>query len=125
MEGLTKVEQTLKELMDEITEIEGAVISSHEGILAAKVIYDDMDTKISDIGRASMEIAVAAARLGEEIQKAALREVIIEYEEGSALITGQGDLILTLFLSSNGRSCLGLLKVNARRALKNIARWIQ
>ena len=122
MEELKAEEKILKKLMDDISEIEGAIVSSQDGLIAAKAIYDDLDLKTGDINNAAFDIAVFAASLGEKIQKAALKEVLIEYEAGFALITGQGDLILTLFLGNDARASMGLVKVNARKALRDISR---
>jgi len=122
MESLSEVEKILSSLMDEIYEIEGVIVSSQEGILEAKVIYDDLDLKTKEINDSAFDIAVSAANLGEKIGKSALKEVIIEYEDGIILIVGQADLVLTLFLGSEARSNVGLLRVNARKALQRISR---
>ncbi|MFX0195614.1 MAG: roadblock/LC7 domain-containing protein [Candidatus Hodarchaeota archaeon] len=114
-----KVEKILSDLMNEIPDIEGLVLSKDDGsLIVSQTIFPDLDDKA--ISKTAVDVAQAAVRLSGTIEKGETKELNVEFNEGFCLITSMNNLVLTLITAIDARSQLGFIKMNAIKALNTI-----
>ncbi|MFX0061335.1 MAG: hypothetical protein ACFFC7_04050 [Candidatus Hermodarchaeota archaeon] len=111
-------EKILAETMDKLPELEGIILNQGSKIVAAKTIFEDINDQ--EAAQQAIQAASAAAMLSQTLGKGALDEISIIFEEGLAIIMGQGDFVLTAIGGVDARTSLGVLKLNLRRCLTRL-----
>lgn len=115
------IEKLLNDLMNEIPDIEGLVLSRNNGdLVVSQTIFPDLDD--NQISKTAVEVAESALRLSGTIDKGEIKELNVEFNEGFCLITSKNDLVLTVICATDARSQLGLIKMNLQKTLSAISK---
>ncbi|MFX0093362.1 MAG: hypothetical protein ACFFBD_16530 [Candidatus Hodarchaeota archaeon] len=115
---MAKPEEIIAQTLNDLPELEGLILNQGSKIIAAKTIFDDINDKKA--AQQALQAASAAAVLSQTLDKGALDEITIIFEEGLAIILGQGDFVLTAIGGEDARTSLALLKINLRRCLARL-----
>lgn len=119
-----KVEKLLNDLMNEIPDIEGLILSKDDGsLIVSQTIFPDLDH--NQISTTAVDVAEAAIRLSGTIEKGEIKELNVEFNEGFCLITSQDDLVLTVICATDARAQLGLIKMNVQKTLHTISKEME
>ncbi len=114
-----KIEKILSDLMNEIPDIEGIVLSKDDGsLIVSQTIFPDLDDNA--ISKTAVDVAQSAVRLSGTIEKGEIKELNVEFNEGFCLIISKNNVVLTIIAATDARSQLGLIKMNAIKALNTI-----
>jgi len=117
------IEKLLNDLMNEIPDIEGLILSRNNGdLIVSQTIFPDLDD--NQISKTAVVAAESALRLSGTIDKGEVKELNVEFEEGFCLITSKHDLVLTVICATDARSQLGLIKMNLQKTLSVISKEI-
>jgi hypothetical protein len=99
-------EPKLAQIMDTVTECEGLIYAKLNGeVITGQTILTELDHK---------EIAEAAANimkndLGKPLTKGTLRDVVLTFDKGFAVIAGNGKHMVIGILGLDGKNSIGLL----------------
>jgi len=119
-----KIEKLLNDLMNQIPDIEGLILSKADGsLIVAQTIFPDLDDQL--ISKTAVEVAESAIQLSGTIEKGEIKELNVEFNEGFCLITSKNDLVLTVIAGTDARSQLGLIKMNLQKTLNAIIREME
>ena len=105
-----EIEKKLAQLMDIVPECEGLIAADLNGKVIVGQTITEMDH--SKIAKACVSIIKDSNTLGANISKGSLRNIIIELEEGFAVLVGSEKSVLIALAGSDGKASLGLLKRN-------------
>ena len=115
------IEKLLNDLMNEIPDIEGLILSRNNGnLIVSQTIFPDLDD--NQISKTAVVVAESALQLSGTIDKGEIRELNVEFDEGFCLITSKNDLVLTVICATDARSQLGLIKMNLQKTLGVISK---
>ena len=110
--------QVLNEMIDFSDDIEGAIVSSADGIALAEHLPNGLDKH--RFAAMSSALLALSDSLGEEGQKGQTQNVLIESVNGKVFLMHAGaNLLLTVF--TNSQSQLGGCLAYARQATEQIA----
>lgn len=114
----------LDNVLDELNKynhaIEGALISSHDGLAMASVLDGDANEEL--ISAMSSALFCMGARAGDEMGRGALEHVVALCERGYILLMNAGDEAILAILAQNNASLSDLLPsaMDAAQAISKI-----
>ncbi len=119
-----KIEDQLNDVMENIPAIEGLIaFRPKKGeILAGQTLTELNHNEIIEY---AMAIVNGASSLGKAVDKGKIGEIDIDCEEGFAVVINSGDIALTALAGQDARAELGLLRLNLKTALENIAKLLK
>ena len=119
-----KIEDELNEVMEHIPAIEGLIaFRPKKGeILAGQTLTELNHNEIVEY---SMDIVNGASSLGKVVDKGIISEIDIDCADGFAVVINSGDVALTALAGQDARAELGLVRLNLKTALENIANLIK
>lgn len=118
-----KIEDELNNVMEHIPAIEGLIAFKPKGeILAGQTLTELNHNEIVEY---SMAIADGASSLGKVVDKGIVNEVQIDCDNGFAIVLNSGGVALTALAGQDARSELGLVRLNLKTALDNIAKLLK
>ena len=119
-----KIEDQLNDVMEQIPAIEGLIaFRAKKGeILAGQTLTELNHNEIIEY---SMAIVNGASSLGKTVDKGNVSEIDIDCAEGFAVVLNSGDIALTALAGQDARAELGLLRLNLKTALENIANLLK
>ena len=115
------IEKILSDLMNQIPDIEGLILSKNDGgLIVSQTIFPDLDD--NKISKSAVDVAESAIQLSRTIEKGEIKELNIEFDEGFCLITSKKDAVLTVICVTDARSQLGLIIMNLQKTLNAISK---
>ncbi|MFX1518491.1 MAG: hypothetical protein ACFFCD_01000 [Promethearchaeota archaeon] len=118
-----KIEDELNNVMENIPAIEGLIAFKPKGeILAGQTLTELNHNEIVEY---SMAIAKGASSLGKVVDKGIVNEIHIDCDNGFAIVLNSGDVALTALAGQDARAELGLVRLNLKTALDNIAKLLK
>ncbi len=117
------IEDELNEVMEQIPAIEGLIAFRPKGeILAAQTLTELNHNEIVEY---SMAIVNGASSLGKVVDKGTIGEIDVDCANGFVVVINSGDVALTALAGQDARAELGLVRLNLKTALENIANLLK
>jgi predicted regulator of Ras-like GTPase activity (Roadblock/LC7/MglB family) len=119
-----KIEDELNNVMEHIPAVEGLIaFKLKKGeILAGQTLTELNHNEIVEY---SMAIVNGASSLGKVVDKGKISEIDIDLANGFAVVINSGDIALTALAGQDARAELGLVRLNLKTALENIANLLK
>jgi len=119
-----KIEDELNNVMEHIPAVEGLIaFKLKKGeILAGQTLTELNHNEIVEY---SMAIVNGASSLGKVVDKGKISEIDIDCADGFAVVLNSGDIALTVLAGQDARAELGLVRLNLKTALENIAKLLK
>lgn len=99
-------------------EIEASAVVTRDGITVASLLSHDADE--DRFGAMCASLLALAARASKEVDRGALRQIILDGKQGPLLLTHSGDAAV-LAVAASPRAHLGRLVLETRRAASDLA----
>jgi len=117
------IEDELNAVMEHIPAIEGLIAFRPKGeILAAQTLTELNHNEIVEY---SMAIVNGASSLGKVVDKGTIGEIDVDCANGFVVVINSGDVALTALAGQDARAELGLVRLNLKTALENIANLLK
>jgi len=117
------IEDELNAVMEHIPAIEGLIAFRPKGeILAGQTL---IELNHNEIVEYSMAIVNGASSLGKVVDKGTIGEIDVDCANGFVVVINSGDVALTALAGQDARAELGLVRLNLKTALENIANLLK
>ena len=114
----SRARSVLRGLHSALAEVEASAVVTRDGITVASQLSEGADA--DRFGAMCASLLALAARAGKEVDRGALRQIILDGQHGPLLLTHSGDAAV-LAVAASPRANLGRLILETRRVAGDLA----